>query len=1048
MDYAKALADGHSPEEVMGELSRRGVKMDYKRALADKHDPMEILKEMNRRQTGGGAPAPDYLSSHTPGGQKFKTPLSMQIADKLPSRKTVAKYARPVLEGVGMGAGGAVGAVAGAGTGGVTIPFIGAIPGAVAGGVAGSSLGFAAGSQLADMIEGPDATKVRLPATPDSLEMPKYRNRTVGEEVSHQANKLITGAEMEMGGQVVGKLAGTVVNKIAGTRTKGVPLSDTRARYKAAQEFAASQEESDVVKATSNQKRQDTGALLNRLGTDTTPSPGQAGNYHSAAVEQSMTSKDPTFAERMAHNDATLRGAATTNLTNKLGKAADLPQVQPRDVTGANIVGAIEKSQAPVKVAEGKAWAEVPDYPMPLDNFGQTSRTITADATLPGRTRKAIRTVLKHSESVPHTSDAMQGIEQTINDEMSVAAGNNDKGTMRVLKQLKESLAADANTLGEAADRGDIALSGGKVIMPTRIQGEIANLDEQIAAAQTAPASLKDQNAHLRDYLAGKGETVMQNTGVTDQQYNKSLQQRLAYVEKKGGAGRYTPPTAEAAANPVLDNLTARRAGLQATLDAAEPAENVATAYSAAKRYSKEEKFDRFYRGAVQDVLASGEQATGRQVTNEQVPARFFTRQGSKDLGVALMPPKGMTNPETGEVFTLPERITAGKQAAAEQMMPHVTEQLISKTVDANTGVMNIPRAMAFMRQNGDVLNELGLTKSVQRVIKGQLPRAIETELESRGVDIIGHPAMTALQAGKMIRRMGPAVSKLYGEDAMTALRDYGQMMEILGRNKNVSYSKGSTTAEKLNGDMVKKIGESAAGLVAVTGGHGWIFSSAKNLIKGIFEPALALQRNEMNKLLQEALMNPAAAEALMKVAKAKPADVSAVATKYLTPFIRQMQLTPGDKDRKGLTAGVRGIGSNAAALGTAAAQDQLTRLKAVGKGVGELVSPGEAGAAEIDKSKWSKRVDGSDKGNGYLGVMKRPDGKVSSEISIGVNIGGKEVELPTMVPTLTKKEINYLLENPVDDKLFTTDIGKGIKKKAIDHARFRLKQGKSPFAD
>ncbi len=49
MDYEKALADGHSPEEVGAELARRGAVMDYKKALADGHDTREVFAEMNKR---------------------------------------------------------------------------------------------------------------------------------------------------------------------------------------------------------------------------------------------------------------------------------------------------------------------------------------------------------------------------------------------------------------------------------------------------------------------------------------------------------------------------------------------------------------------------------------------------------------------------------------------------------------------------------------------------------------------------------------------------------------------------------------------------------------------------------------------------------------------------------------------------------------------------------------------------------------------------------------------------------------------------------------
>ncbi len=79
------------------------------------------------------------------------------------------------------------------------------------------------------------------------------------------------------------------------------------------------------------------------------------------------------------------------------------------------------------------------------------------------------------------------------------------------------------------------------------------------------------------------------------------------------------------------------------------------------------------------------------------------------------------------------------------------------------------------------------------------------------------------------------------------------------------------------------------------------------------------------------------------------------------------------------------------------------------------------------------------EKGQGFLGTLKRPDGMVSTELSIGVNIDGKEIEIPSLVPTLTKEEITYLLKgNKPTQK---------IVDKAVKHAKKRITEGKSPFA-
>lgn len=90
----------------------------------------------------------------------------------------------------------------------------------------------------------------------------------------------------------------------------------------------------------------------------------------------------------------------------------------------------------------------------------------------------------------------------------------------------------------------------------------------------------------------------------------------------------------------------------------------------------------------------------------------------------------------------------------------------------------------------------------------------------------------------------------------------------------------------------------------------------------------------------------------------------------------------------------------------------------------------------------FGKRPDGSPKGAGYLGVLKRPDGGVSTEVSIGVEIGGQQMEIPTLVPTLTRQEVNTILSlkegQPIPDR---------IVDKAVDFAKQRIADGKPVFA-
>lgn len=109
----------------------------------------------------------------------------------------VMPYVRPVVEGLGAGAGGIAGGVLGAGAGG-----IGAIPG----GVAGAALGYGGAKSAMDLV---DKSVGNAP-----METPRQL-------LSTTAGDLATGATMEMGGQVAGKIIGAAVPKVVNAYRSG-----------------------------------------------------------------------------------------------------------------------------------------------------------------------------------------------------------------------------------------------------------------------------------------------------------------------------------------------------------------------------------------------------------------------------------------------------------------------------------------------------------------------------------------------------------------------------------------------------------------------------------------------------------------------------------------------------------------------------------------------------------------------------------------------------------------------------------------------------------
>jgi hypothetical protein len=99
---------------------------------------------------------------------------------------------------------------------------------------------------------------------------------------------------------------------------------------------------------------------------------------------------------------------------------------------------------------------------------------------------------------------------------------------------------------------------------------------------------------------------------------------------------------------------------------------------------------------------------------------------------------------------------------------------------------------------------------------------------------------------------------------------------------------------------------------------------------------------------------------------------------------------------------------------------------------------------ASLQKTKGQgmARPDGSTKSKvGFLGPIKRDDGGTMTEFSIGVKIDGTEMDVPSMVPTLTETEVETLRTLPEGK-----EVPIAIQRKAAAHARKRIAEGLDPF--
>ena len=98
--------------------------------------------------------------------------------------------------------------------------------------------------------------------------------------------------------------------------------------------------------------------------------------------------------------------------------------------------------------------------------------------------------------------------------------------------------------------------------------------------------------------------------------------------------------------------------------------------------------------------------------------------------------------------------------------------------------------------------------------------------------------------------------------------------------------------------------------------------------------------------------------------------------------------------------------------------------------------------ASQNNLLKYGKRPDGTYKAAGYFGELPIGNNNIATEYSVGMNINGKEMDIPSIVPTLTQDELNTVLMAARKGEMPPNH----ILEKARQHAEMRIQAGHSPF--
>jgi len=81
-------------------------------------------------------------------------------------------------------------------------------------------------------------------------------------------------------------------------------------------------------------------------------------------------------------------------------------------------------------------------------------------------------------------------------------------------------------------------------------------------------------------------------------------------------------------------------------------------------------------------------------------------------------------------------------------------------------------------------------------------------------------------------------------------------------------------------------------------------------------------------------------------------------------------------------------------------------------------------------------------KSSGYFGEIPLQNGSVATEYSVGQDIDGKNVEMPSIVPTLTKEELGHVMRSAETG----SPLPNSVYEKSLAHAKDRISKGQSPF--
>lgn len=717
------------------------------------------------------------------------------------------------------------GALVGAGAGTVAAPGPGTVTGGAIGGIGGYAMG-KSGAHNLDILLG------------------IAESGTVGKELAQTAKDLKTGAYYETVGGVAGNLTSRAL------RLGGQAYKALKAKFPALSHNAIMLKAKELLEATrkgaSPEVTKETDELLKRANIKTQPTFAQrTGSKASAAAEQTAARTGENM-EILAARESKIKQEALENVN--------------ATITG----GTIGDTRSAVESTKGKLGLQAQAADLEARAMATPTKTAQQSGVDIVTALESSKTAMKGKvaslyEKVPPglelpNTEIKNGL-RTFYKEFNKVGGGPDAKPKAIIRQFLKILKKGKGT-------GTVKFE------------KLTDLRSQISKEISNEYAKADPNLKRTKYLE------ILKDGVDN---------AMDEVEKVGGLG-----------------------------------EEVVQSYREAKKFFVETYRPSFRAGTVNDVLRGGKQASGYSKAYSDIPASFFS-QGKMDAADDLVralgqekaagvirdyatdsfasaAEKGSAKAWVGKHKTVLDKFglydeflqKAGKKEIAEESLARLTNY--EKTTASVVLGSDIEKVMpSYFAGKGKresyetmkrLLNAEGI-KGNPAAIGGIKTAMKDWMLKQAEKTKPGEVSVANLK--KFLKEYRPALTLLYKDNQkqLVALEDYHKVLEILERNKNVTYSGGSTTAEKIAGSFgLKAIGKNAVQVWLVGRGK-WRTNAVVNLAKSFFAGPYKWSQDQIEALFTDALLNPESAEIIMKATKKEFAGAKGLSEQIRSQLIK-----------------------------------------------------------------------------------------------------------------------------------------------------------------